>query len=132
MSLKDQDLTLQQRTDRLLAQEAAARSTPTAPKANTNEEVIMAEEKEKPLPKVELDAEKVNELLDVIEKTRDSPGYLDFNRAAQCELDDMKPDIEEQLEARNEEVKKREAEKEQEKLKLIAEAQEAEQKGKAA
>ena len=80
-------------------------------------------EKEKPLPKVDFDAEKVDLLLDVIEKTVNTPAYVDFNKAAQCELDDMKPDIEEQLEARAEEVKKREAEKEQKKLKEEAEAQ---------
>ena len=82
-------------------------------------------EKPKPLPAVEFDAEKVNQLLDVIEGTKDSPGFLPFNRAAVCGLDDMKPDIEEQLEARDEEVKKRAAEAEAEKQKKIEEHRKA-------
>ena len=138
MSLKSEGLTLRQRIDRLLAQEAVARSTHTAPKASISKETTMNDKPKKPepLPAVEFDAGKVNQLLDVIEGTKDSPGFLPFNRAAVCGLDDMKPDIEEKLEKRDEEVKKRAAEAEAEKVKKLEEhrkaREEEEKKEKAA
>jgi len=102
MSLKNEGLTLQQRTDRLLGRVAGGRYTPLAPKASTSEpppkpvkEVKMAESK--------LDAEKISALLDIIEGTRDLPELKVIFDEALRELAEMAHELQEAIDAEKEE-----------------------------
>jgi len=98
MSSKSEDLTLQQRTDRLLGRVAGGPYTPMAPKESISEpqkEVKMAESK--------LDVEKVSDLLNILDGTRDMPELKVIFDEALRELVEMARELREELEAEKEE-----------------------------
>src|SRR5262245_12084642 len=125
MSLKDQGLTLQERTDRILGRVAVERSTTAAPRESISEppkeppkpekEVKMAKDE----PKVpEFDADKVEQLFGILESLGGSAEYPSIRAAAVMQLkaidrelwEELYPDQAEAEEKRLEEIRKMEEE----------------------
>ena len=107
MSSKDQDLTLQQRTDRLLGRVAGGRYTPLVPKANISEDKMTHEETETEKVQYDtepnFDAEKVAALLEIVEGTRDYPGLEAIKDDALRALAACAAEVKQKLEDQKEE-----------------------------
>jgi len=98
MSSKSEDLTLQQRTDRLLGRVAGGPYTPPAPKESISEPPKEPPKKEIEMAESKLDVEKVSDLLNIVDGTRDMPELKVIFDEALRELVEMARELREAAE----------------------------------